>query len=147
MDQVEVEYHPDSYDLFFKPLEAEHPELMRMLLEDFRTYQQSMRQCLPDYFGYDAEYGYPPEVAGCLEHIHLCIPPRIFPKNAKQAYRKCRKGDPDNDVALVYARGLFEPHRFVILGILAPDAHGKARNDLALMRYLGSLARAFRRDN
>lgn len=146
MEPVTVSFHSETYDRFFKPLESDHPQLMRALLEDFRRYQASMREDLPDYFGYDAEYGSPREIAGCLEHIHLCIPPRKFPKYKKQFDRKCRKGDPENDVALVYTRGLLEPNRFCILGILVPDAH-KQSNDNQLMLYLGRLARQFKYDN
>lgn len=146
MDLVEVSFHPETYDRFFRPLESTHPELMDVLLDDFRRYQQSMREDLPDYFGFDAEYGSPAEVAGCLEHIHLCIPPRTFPRRKRQFDRRCRLGEPENDVALVYARGLFDQHKFCILGILMPDAHGLS-NDNKLMRYLGRLAREFRNDN
>ncbi|WP_299833500.1 type II toxin-antitoxin system YafO family toxin [Pseudomonas sp.] len=105
-----------------------------------------MRDDLPDYFGFDVEYGSPPAIAGCIEHIHLCIPPRNFPKRQKQAQRKCRKGEPENDVALVYARGLFENNQFCIIGVLMPDAHEQANNN-DLMLYLGRLGREFRSDN
>lgn len=88
----------------------------------------------------------PPAIAGCIEHIHLCIPPRNFPKRQKQGQRKCRKGEPENDVALVYARGLFENHRFCIIGILMPDAHEQANNN-ELMTWLGRLGREFRSEN
>lgn len=146
MDPVEVIFHPETYERFFKPMESSHPKLMTVLLEDFRRYQVSMRGDLPDYFGYDSEYGSPPEVAGCLEHIHLRIPPNTFPSNRKQIDRKCRKGDPENDVALVYTRNLMSPNRFCIIGILAPDAHKQSRN-MPLMRYLGQLARQFQHED
>ena len=146
MEQVEVSFHPDTYELFFEPLKAEHPQLMDVLVDDFARYQQSQRDDLPDYFGFDSEFGSPPEIAGCLEHIHLCIPPRKFPRRVKQPYRKCKKGDPENDVALVYVRGLFDLHKFCILGLLMPDAH-KLSNDRKLMLYLGRLGRAFKYDN
>lgn len=146
MEPVEVSFHPATYDQFFRPLETSHPQLMEVLVEDFRRYQQSMREDLPDYFGFDNEYGSPPEIAGCLEHIHLCIPPGTFPRNKKQFDRRCRKDDPDNDVALVYARGLFDRHKFCIIAILMPDAHEQSRNH-KLMVYLGRLGREFRNNN
>lgn len=146
MDPVEVSFHPDTYDRYFKPLEVSHPGFLDALLSDFRRYQQSMREELPDYFGYDSEYGHPPEIAGCIEHIHLCIPPRSFPARKLQIDRKCRKGDPDNDIALVYARGLYEPHRFCIIGILMPGAHTKHHNR-GLMLELGAIGRRFKNDN
>lgn len=146
MDPVEVSFHPDTYDRFFRPLESSNPGFLDQLLVDFCRYQQSMRDDLPDYFGFDAEYGSPPAIAGCIEHIHLCIPPRNFPKRQKQGQRKCRKGEPENDVALVYARGLFENNRFCIIGILMPDAHEQANNN-ELMLYLGRLGREFRNEN
>lgn len=146
MDLVEVVFHPCTYDRFFKPLEASHPRLLEVLVEDFRRYQQTLRDDLPDYFGLDAEYGSPPEIAGCIEHIHLCIPPRTFAKHKRQFDRRCRQGDPENDVALVYARGLFDSHKFCLIAILMPDAHGQCRNN-ELMLYLGRLGREFRNDN
>lgn len=146
MEPVEVSFHPSTYERFFKPLESSHPGFLDQLLADFCRYQQSMREDLPDYFGLDVEYGSPPAIAGCIEHIHLCIPPRNFPKRQKQAQRKCRKGEPENDIALVYARGLFENHKFCIIGILMPSAHDQA-NDNELMLYLGRLGREFRNDN
>lgn len=146
MELVDVCFHSATYDLFFKPLESSHPELMNVLLEDFRRYQQSMRDDLPHYFGYDAEYGSPREIAGCIEHIHLCIPPRTFKKRQRQIDRKCRIGEPENDVALVYARGLMEYHKFCIIGILMPDAHQQSRNN-ELMLHLGRLGREFRYAN
>jgi len=146
VDPVEVSFHPDTYDRFFKPLEASHPGFLEQLVEDFRRYQGSMREELPDYFGFDAEYGSPAQIAGCIEHIHLCIPPRSFAGHKRQYDRKCRKGEPENDIALVYARGLFEHHRFCIIALLMPDAHEQGRSE-SLMVYLGQLGRRFRNDN
>lgn len=146
MGPVEVVFHSQTYDAYFKPLELSHPGFLKILLNDFCRYQQSMRDYLPDYFGFDAEYGSPREIAGCIEHIHLCIPPRSFPPNLRQSYRRCRVGDPQNDVALVYARGRIEFQRFCIIGILMPDAHRQA-NGRDLMLYLGRLGREFRNDN
>lgn len=146
MEPVEVSFHPDTYDTYFKPLEATNPGFLSGLLADFCRYQQSMRDDLPDYFGFDAEYGSPKEISGCLEHIHLCIPPRKFPEKLKQGQRKCKVGDPTNDVALVYARGRIEFHKFCIIGILMPDAHAQANNN-DLMLYLGRLGREFQYAN
>lgn len=146
MDEVEVVFHPATYDEYFKPLEISHPGFVEVLLEDFKRYQQSMRDDLPDYFGFDAPYGSPPEIAGCIEHIHLCVPPRAFPKRAKQFKRLCRKGDPVNDIALVYTRGRIDFHKFCIIGILMPDAHAR-QNSNALMLRLGRLGRIFRNEN
>ncbi len=145
MDPVDVSFHPQTYARFFQPLEASHPGFLETLLSDFRRYQQSMREDLPDYFGFDAEYGSPPEIAGCLEHIHLCIPPRRFPTHKKQFDRRCHKGDSPNDIALVYARGLYETHRFSLIGILIP-AH-KQHHDRTLMLELGRIGRRFQNDN
>jgi mRNA interferase YafO len=145
--QVEASYHEDTYERFFAPLDVSHPGLTQTLLEDFIRYKQTKGDELPHYFGFDTTYGHPPEVAGCLWHIHLCIPPRKFDKRRCQIDRRCRRDDPDNDVALVYAQGDLENHRFVILGVLSPDAHKVAKTDLDLMRYLGKLAQTFRREN
>lgn len=146
MDVVEASYHSQTFGRFFGPVNQKFPGFTDRLLADFIRYQQSDGEDLPDYFGYDAPYGSPPEIAGCLEHIHLCLPPRQFSPKRKQFERKCRTGQPENDIALVYARGRFERHRFVIIGILWPDAHKRGR-DLKLMAELGRLGRNFRNEN
>lgn len=146
MEPVEVSFHPLTFERYFEPLTRSHPGFLENLLRDFAEYQQSNRDHLPDYFGYDSEYGSPPEIAGCIEHIHLCIPPRQFHKRKRQFDRRCSKDQPQHDIALVYARGLFEIHRFTIIGILMPDAH-KQHKDNSLMLYLGGLGRRFRNDN
>ncbi|MGH1449923.1 MAG: type II toxin-antitoxin system YafO family toxin [Pseudomonadaceae bacterium] len=146
MDVVEVDFHPETFEEFFGPVEAEFPGFLADLKADFARYQQSDCEELPDYFGFDAPYGSPPEIAGCIEHIHLCLPPRKFPAKRRQFERKCRTGKPEDDIALVYARGLFETHRFVIIGILWPDAHKQGR-DMNLMARLGRLGRQFRNEN
>lgn len=142
MVKIDVSFHEETYDAYFKPLESSHPGFLETLLADFKRYQGSQREELPAYFGYDAEYGYPPEIAGCLEHIHLCIPPNKFPKNYRQIDRRCKIGNPSKDVALVYARNLYEPS-FKIIAILHPDAHSQAKN-MKLMRHLGHLGREFK---
>ncbi len=146
MPAVDAQYHPSTYSEFFEPLDLTHAGFTLQLLEDFKRYQSSQRSDLPDYFGYDSDYGWPAEIAGCLQHIHLCIPPNAFDPRRPQAYRKCRREDPQNDIALVYAQGLYETHRYSLIGLFAPDAHGKCKEQ-SLMLRLGRLGRRFRNDN
>ncbi|WP_312480751.1 type II toxin-antitoxin system YafO family toxin [Stutzerimonas nitrititolerans] len=63
-----------------------------------------------------------------------------------QPDRKCRKGAPHKDAALVYVRGELEESKYCILGVLYPDAHAKARAD-KIMRYLARLAKEWRDEN
>lgn len=76
-------------------------------------------------------------------HIHIMLPPGLFPENLGQMDRTCRKGAPDKDAALVYVRGELEENHYCILGVLYPNAHAKAREEKT-MRYLARLAQKFR---
>ena len=134
-----MEFCQETYASYIEPVENLHPGFADKLLEDFRRYKQTQCDDLPEYFRRDVPYGSPPSVAGWLHHIHLCIPPRKFNKKQAQLYRTCSK---KNDVALVYAQNKYDLHRYKIIGVLAPDAHAKARcNDT--MSYLGRVAQKF----
>lgn len=50
-------------------------------------------------------------------HIHLRLPPSLFPANLPQQDRVCRKGAPERDAALVYVRGELEDNRYCIFGV------------------------------
>lgn len=142
MDEVEVEFHSETYDSYIKPVDNKYAGFANQLLADFKRYKQSQGDDLPSYFGRDAPYHYPPSVAYCLQHIHLCIPPRRFKSNRPQNDRTCRTGQPENDIALIYAQNKYDLYKYVIIGVLMPDAHKTARNDSLMMR-LGSIARSY----
>lgn len=142
MDEVEVEYHKETYADYIAPIESLHPGFSVDLLNDFKRYKESMGDIVPNYFGRDAYYHHPPAIANCLQHIHLCIPPREFRRRTLQYNRTCRANEPEHDIALVYAQNKYDPHKYTIIGVLTPDAHAAARNESLMMR-LGGIARAY----
>lgn len=145
MEEVTVEFHPDTYDEFFAVSLANYPGLAEDLRKDFLLYKSEDK--LPSYFGCDVPYTQPQlAFIAHLMHIHLCLPPDFFPPNLPQFDRKCRKGAPDKDAALVYVRGEMEENRYCLIGVLYPDAHSKARQE-KIMRYLARLAKKFRDEN
>lgn len=141
-----VNYHTELFEEFISPVNRIRNGLSDIILNDFRRYIESDFEELPSYFGFESMYGSPPEIAGVMFHIHLCIPPDSFPKNRVQQDRKCKKGNPDKDIALVYTQGVLDIDSYCILAILMPDAHKKA-NDNKLMLRIGRYAREFRGAN
>jgi mRNA interferase YafO len=140
---ITVEYSSDTYDDLFKDVLDQYPKLEKNLLEDFRTYIASNRNLLPDYFGRDTSYTQPYEAfIACLMHIHIAIPPLVFPKNKPQYDRTC-PGDPAKDAALVYVNGLLDEDHYVLIALLHPGAHSKARNE-KVMKRLAAVAKDFR---
>jgi len=134
--------HPDSERLFFDEPLKDFPRLRVNLLDDFIQYKATDFQI--SYFGRDAAYTQPFQALRAqMSHIHLCLPPRTFPRDLPRNDRTCKKNQPDRDAALVYVRGLLEENRYCLLGVLYPDAHAKAREE-KVMRYLARLAQAFR---
>ncbi|OLU31465.1 hypothetical protein BVH03_08305 [Pseudomonas sp. PA15(2017)] len=142
MGNVTVGFHIATYDEFFaKPLTL-FPTLAQDLLGDFLRYKGD--GVLPSYFGCDVPYTQPQLAYNArLMHIHLCLPPDFFPPNLPQFDRKCRKGAPNKDAALVYVGGELDEDKYCLLGVLYPDAHSRAREE-KVMRYLARLAKEFR---
>lgn len=138
-----VEYSPETYDDLFKDVLTNYPTVLSSLRDDFHTYIASNRLTLPSYFGRDVCYTQPYEAyLACLMHIHIAIPPTVFPTNKPQNDRKCPQ-DPNKDAALVYAQGLFDEDRYVLIAMLHPGAHDKASND-KIMKRLSGVAKRFR---
>ncbi|WP_313324250.1 type II toxin-antitoxin system YafO family toxin [Stutzerimonas nitrititolerans] len=145
MGSVIAEFHPDTFEEFFTGPLVAHPSLAEDILKDFIRYKSE--GVLPSYFGCDVPYTQPQLAFNVnLMHIHLCLPPDSFPDKLPQPDRKCRKGAPHKDAALVYVRGELEESKYRILGVLYPDAHAKARAD-KIMRYLARLAKEWRDEN
>lgn len=144
---VEVSFHPETFALFFKAVDAKHPGLSDTLRAEFARYMESGRLELPSIFGKDVPYMQPVQAAqACMMHIHIKIPPATFPKGVPQHNRVCRRGSPGEDAALIYVPGELYEDRFLILAFFWPDAHGKAR-DRATMKKLARLAQAWRDQN
>ncbi|MGN8247699.1 type II toxin-antitoxin system YafO family toxin [Pseudomonas sp. SMV7] len=145
MEPITAVYHPETYAEFFSQPLKDFPSLADNLLADFINYKSG--RGLPSYFGCDVPYTQPHlAYTAQLMHIHLQLPPHAFPEGVPQFDRKCKKGQPQNDAALVYVRGELEENRYCILGVLHPDAHAKARSE-KIMRYLARLAKKFRDEN
>ncbi|MCO7536315.1 type II toxin-antitoxin system YafO family toxin [Pseudomonas asiatica] len=144
---VEVSFHPETFEEFFLPVDAKHPGLSEVLKSEFLRYMESRRQLIPSIFGRDVPYTQPPlAFQACLMHIHICIPPALFPKNVPQHDRVCKMGRPGDDAALIYVQGELYEDRYLILAFLWPDAHTKAR-DISTMQYLARLAKEWRDNN
>lgn len=144
---VEVFFHKRTFSEFFEPVDLKHPGLSSTLKSEFTRYLESDRVMLPSIFGKDDCYMQPPQAAqACLMHIHIKIPPACFPKNLPRHQRKCAKGRPGEDAALVYVPGEMEENRFLLLAFFWPDAHAKSR-DRTTMRYLARLAQDWRDQN
>jgi mRNA interferase YafO len=145
MLDIEVTYHPDTYKELFEDVLRDYPGFTDGLRLDFADYASGKK--LPIYFGKDDVYTHPYLAYTVkLQHIHLALPPDKFKKSTQQADRKCKRGRPGQDAALVYVRGLYEDHRYCLLAVLHPDAHGRARDD-RIMSYLSRLAKEFRDQN
>ncbi|BFM15447.1 type II toxin-antitoxin system mRNA interferase toxin YafO [Maricurvus nonylphenolicus] len=108
------------------------------LVEDFRTYKT--RRHLPDTFGRDELYDHPftlPIIKSEeVRHIHLTDGDNPW-KPGKLQYNKT------SDSHLIYCQGCIDSNNFLLMGILAPDAHKLAR-DNSIMFKLGKMAETFR---
>ena len=142
---VTVEYNAETYKELFQPITSQYPGLLNGIITDFKSYIESSRLKVPRYFGCDVPYvKHQGAYKAGLMHIHLAIPPVVFPEGRPQADRKCPKNDdPTQDAALVYVQGLYDENRYSLLAILHPGAHSKA-NDKKIMNYLSAVAERFR---
>lgn len=138
-----VTFNHETYDELFRPIIESYPSLLGNLLSDFAVYIDSGRLKAPAYFGCDVAYVKHHEayVAG-LMHIHLAIPPVVFPKNKPQSDRKCPK-NPSTDAALVYAQGLYDENQYTLIALLYPSAHARAANRQMIVR-MSQIATRFR---
>ncbi|WP_110631481.1 type II toxin-antitoxin system YafO family toxin [Pseudomonas sp. CC120222-01a] len=144
---IEVAFHPETFEAFFAPIDAKHPGLSGRLKSEFQRYIESGRQSIPSVFGRDVPYTQPPlALQACMMHIHIRIPPAVFPRNVPQRDRVCKAGKPGEDAALLYVPGELYEDRYLLLAFFWPDAHNKARDDTA-MRYLARLAKEWREAN
>ncbi|WP_445939170.1 type II toxin-antitoxin system YafO family toxin [Pseudomonas sp.] len=141
---VIVEYNQETYESLFRDVLVDYPGLLDGLISDFTRYIESDRLMLPSYFGREAAYVRPQAAINAgLMHIHIAIPPTVFPEHRPQYDRTCPMGDPHGDAALVYTQGLFEEDRYSLIALLHPDAHARARRR-EIMDYLARVASRFR---
>lgn len=141
---VVVEFNSETYEALFQDVLTDYPGLLSTIVSDFTRYISSDRLWLPRYFGREAA-DVKPEAAldAGLMHIHIALPPTVFPEKRPQHDRTCPMGSPQQDAALVYTQGLFEENRYSLIAFLHPNAHGKAR-EREIMNYLVRVANRFR---
>lgn len=145
MPAITAKYHPGTFREFFEDPLKDFPTLAEDLMADFTMYKGQGK--LPRRFGRDVPYTQPHAAFRAqLMHIHLKLPPGLFPESLPQADRTCSRKLPDKDAALVYVRGELDESRYCILGVLYPNAHAMAREEKT-MQYLARLAQKFRDEN
>ncbi|WP_054076300.1 type II toxin-antitoxin system YafO family toxin [Pseudomonas amygdali] len=142
-----VQYHSETFDKYFAPIDRLHPGLSNKIADDFKVYVDSFRGIVPSYMGRDAPYMQPIEAEKAhLSHIHIRLPPGRFRQDVAQYHRVCSWGKAKDDAALVYVQGLLDEDCFLLIALLWPDAHGMARNN-SLMKYFARLANGWRDEN
>lgn len=108
------------------------------LVNDFRQYKETGR--LPDTFGrdalYDHAYTYPLVKAEQVAHIHMADGDHPWPVWQVQFKRT-------SDIHLVYCAGATHADCYLLIAILAPDAHQQARSN-NVMAQIGRAAELFR---
>lgn len=139
-----VEFNSETYETLFQDVLIDYPGLLDSLKSDFTRYISSDRRYLPRYFGKEVAYVKPHgAIDAGLMHIHIAIPPTVFPEKRPRQDRTCPAGSPQQDAALVYTQGLYEEDRYSLIAMLHPDAHGQARQR-EIMNYLIRVAQRFR---
>lgn len=107
------------------------------LVDDFKVYQSGG---LPDLFGRDVLYDHPSNLPSILteqvRHIHLATSINPWSIKTIQFYRT-------SDEYLVYCQGALCEDHYLLMAILSPRAHDKARNN-NVMSKLGFMAEKFR---
>ena len=110
---------------------------LKCLVSDFRRYKKLNQ--IPDSFGRDALYDHPNTLPSVLQeeiaHIHL-----VDPKNWHVRTVQFNK---TSDTHLVYCPGYIERDTYLLMAILAPDAHSQARKR-SIMWKLAEIAQGFR---
>ena len=112
---------------------------LHSLTKDFRYYKETGQK--PEFFGRDEAYDHPNTLpilkSEEVKHIHLASTDAPF-LSSIQFYQT-------SDKHLVYCQGWNEPSCFLLIAILAPDAHEQARHR-TIMYNLGLIAEKFRRN-
>lgn len=113
---------------------------LNSLVADFKRYKST--GILPETFGRDAPYDHPNSSRLVLEEevqrIHLADAENPWPIYKIQFARTSDKAH------LVYCQGAINTEHYLLIAILTPNAHDKAK-DSNIMRNLGLAAEKFRR--
>ena len=112
---------------------------LHSLTKDFRCYKETGEK--PDFFGRDEAYEHPNTLPTLrseeVKRIHLAANDAPF-LSSIQFYQT-------SDKHLVYCQGWNEPNCFLLIAMLAPDAHEQARNR-PIMHNWGLIAEKFRQN-
>lgn len=131
--KVRVLHHRSLERIF-----AQHGLDLEALKEDFRQYKES--GVPPSNFGRDAEYNHPNTLPSVrqekIAHIHMEEPNQPWSVNAVQFSKT-------SDTHLIYCRGFLDENCYLLMALLAPDAHAQALNR-TIMYNLGEMASKFR---
>jgi len=131
VSQIRVIYHKSLENILTE-------DELSSLKADFASYKGSGE--IPDTFGRDALYNHPHSLPVVLNeelaHIHLADDETNWPKDRPQY--QCT-----SDKHLVYCQGYNDRNCYLLMAILAPDAHDKANNN-TIMHNLGKMAEKFR---
>ncbi|SQH74376.1 putative toxin of the YafO-YafN toxin-antitoxin system [Shewanella benthica] len=107
------------------------------LVSDFKSYKEGE---LPELFGRDVLYDHPMNLAAIkdeeVRHLHLGNADAPWPIWKAQFNRT-------SDKHLVYCCGDTHPDRYLLMAILTPSAHDKAKDNNVMSR-LGTMAEKFK---
>lgn len=108
------------------------------LVKDFLSYKRT--GSVPTNFGRDVPYDHPHTlpivIAEDIRHIHLCSEDEPFSLKKIQFHRT-------SDVHLVYCQGATDQNAYLLMSILSPNGHEKAKSR-EIMYRLGKMAEMFR---
>ena len=111
---------------------------LNQLTDDFKRYKAT--DISPENFGRDVLYDHPNTLpvlkAEQVQHIHLGSEDIPLPFNRVKFHQT-------SDVHLVYCPSFNNDSMFLLMAILSPDAHKKAKNR-DIMYKLGVMAESFR---
>ena len=114
---------------------------LKQLEEDFERYKETSIPA--DCFGRDAPYNHvntlPSVLSAELQHIHLLTAEKTWPSRTRQFNKT-------SDNHLVYCSGYYSDQAYLLIAILAPDAHAQSRNR-GVMYGLAKIAESFRNKN
>ena len=108
------------------------------LVDEFKAYKQGI---LPDTFGRDVLYDHPHNLAIVkneeVRHLHLSDDEQGWKSDIIQYYRR-------SDNHLIYCPAAMTENCFLLIAILNPEAHQKAKDNDTMWK-LGKMAENFRK--
>lgn len=107
----------------------------KALVERFKQYKITADPS--DLFGRDVLYDRNPQaVLNDVRHVHIIELPELYSPFKSQFYNTTDKKH------LVYCSGFSDPHKFLIIDLLTPNAHAKA--SASYLALINTVAEKFR---